>query len=288
VIATTSLGKRYGRHWALADCTFSIPERSLCALVGGNGAGKTTLLRMLAGLSRPTTGRAEVAGLAPRDRPDFLSRVGFLAQEIPLYRRWTAEDHLRFGAHLNPTWDDGRAREQLRRAGIPLDRRIESLSGGMRAQVALAVALGKRPAVLLLDEPVAALDPLARRDFLGVLVEVVAEDQLTVLLSSHLLADLERVCDHVVLLAGGRMAMCEDIEEVVRSHRRLTAPARDTAVLERDHDVIWVDRSTRQVSAIARLGVGPVEDGWLVEEVGLEEIVLAYLGRGAARERVAS
>jgi ABC-2 type transport system ATP-binding protein len=154
----------------------------------------------------------------------------------------------------------------------------------------LALALGKRPRVLLLDEPVAALDPLARRDFLAVLAEVVAEDELTVLLSSHLLADLERVCDHLVLLAGGRLAMCEDIEEVVRSHRRLTAPLRDTTALERDHDVIWVDRSARQVSAIVRMGAGlvPVEDGWFVEEVGLEEIVLAYLGRGAARELVAS
>src|SRR5204863_10180343 len=145
------------------DCTFEVPEHSLCALVGGNGAGKTTLLRMLAGLSRPTVGELEVVGRRPGDDPTFLADVGFLAQEIPLYRRWTAEDHLRFGAHLNPTWDDGRAREQLRRVGMPLDRRIEALSGGMRAQVALAVALGKRPAVLLLDEPVAALDPLAPR-----------------------------------------------------------------------------------------------------------------------------
>ena len=287
MITTSGLGKRFGSTWALADCTFAVPDRSLCALVGGNGAGKTTLLRMLAGLSRPTTGTAEVAGRTPADDPAFLAEVGFLAQEIPLYRRWTAEDHLALGAHLNHRWDDARVRDRLRQVGIPLDRRIEALSGGMRAQVALALALGKRPQVLLLDEPVAALDPLARRDFLATLTAAVADDDLTVVLSSHLLADLERVCDHLVVLAQGHVALCADIDDVVSAHKRLTAPARETTVLERDHHVVQVERTPRHVSVVARLGLGPVEDGWEVEDVGLEEIVLAYLLSSETRELVA-
>jgi ABC-2 type transport system ATP-binding protein len=286
-ITTVGLGKRFGRTWALRDCTFEVPGRSICALVGGNGAGKTTLLRMLVGLSRPTAGHLEVVGRRPADDPAFLADVGFLAQEMPLYRRWTAEDHLAFGAHLNPRWDDAGTRDRLRRVGIPLDRRVEALSGGMRAQVALALALGKRPRVLLLDEPVAALDPLARRDFLATLTAAVADDDLTVLLSSHLLADLERVCDHLVLLSAGRLHLCADIEDVLAAHKLLTAPARDTTQLERDHHVVHVDRTPRQVSVMARMGLGPVEDGWHVEDVGLEEIVLAYLGGAETRDLVA-
>ncbi len=289
-IAASGAGKRFGRTWALRECTFEVPAGSLCALVGGNGAGKTTLLRVLAGLARPTEGDVTVAGRHPSDDPQFLADVGFLAQEIPLYRRWTAEDHLAFGAHLNPRWDDTGTRQRLRHVGIPLDRRIEALSGGMRAQVALALALGKRPRVLLLDEPVAALDPLARRDFLGTLTAAVAADDLTVLLSSHLLADLERVSDHLVLLAGGQLALCADIDDVVAAHKVLTAPAGsgDVAGLERHHRVVHVDRTPRQVSVLTRLGAGPIGDGWHVDDAGLEEIVLAYLGSSEVRELVAS
>lgn len=289
MIEARDLGKRFGRVWALSDCSFSVPAGSLCALLGSNGAGKTTLLRILAGLHRSTTGSAAIDGRAPSGDPDFLASIGYLAQEIPLYRRWTVEDHLRLGAHLNRQWDDAGVRARLQDLEIPFDRRIQALSGGMRAQVALTLALGKRPRVLLLDEPVAALDPLARREFLGVLTAAVASDEVTVLLSSHLLADLERVSDHVIVLAGGRMALCGDIDDVVASHRVLTAPARETGLLERDHEVVRVDRTPRQVSVIARLK-GPVaEPGWMVEEVGLEEIVLAYLGRRPATpERVAS
>jgi len=279
VIEGRGLGKRFGRVWAVSDCSFNVPAGSLCALVGSNGAGKTTLLRMLAGLHRPTTGSASLDGRPPGDDADFLASIGYLAQEIPLYRRWTVEDHLRLGAHLNRTWDDSGVRSRLRDLAIPFDRRIQALSGGMRAQVALSLALGKRPRVLLLDEPVAALDPLARRDFLGVLTAAVATEEVTVLLSSHLLTDLERVSDHVIVMSGGRLALCGDIDEVVASHRVLTAPMRETDALERDHEVVRIDRTPRQVSVIARLR-GPIaEAGWTVEEAGLEEIVLAYLGR---------
>jgi len=289
VIETAGLGKRYGSHWALQDCSFAVPAGSVCALVGANGAGKTTLLRMLAGLSRPTTGRATIDGHEPGDDPTFLAAVGFLAQDVPLYRRWTVDDHLQLGARLNPRWDDALARDRLQELRIPLDRRVEALSGGMRSQVALALALGKRPKVLLLDEPVAALDPLARRDFLSTITQAVVDHEVTVLLSSHLLADLERVSDHLLVVTAGRLALCSDIDEVLASHKLLTAPARDTALLERDHDVVRIDRTPRQVSVIARLH-GPIaEPGWDVDDIGLEEIVLGYLGRNAAsNERVAS
>jgi ABC-2 type transport system ATP-binding protein len=286
-IVTEGLGKRYGAKWALRDCTFAIPANRVCGLVGANGAGKTTLLRMLAGQSRPSTGRAEVAGRAPRDDAEFLGELGYLAQEIPLYRRWTVEDHLRMGARTNPAWDDAFSREHLRARRIPFEQRVGTLSGGQRAQVGLALALGKRPRVLLLDEPVAALDPLARREFLGTLSEAVAEGDLTVMLSSHLVADLERVCDHVVVLADARTVLAAQLDDVLAEHRLLTGPRRDTAAIERDHTVLRIERTHRQVSMWVRLN-GPIHDpGWTVNDVSLEEIVLAYLGAGADREQPA-
>jgi ABC-2 type transport system ATP-binding protein len=282
MIDANGLGKRFGATWALSQCSFSVPRGALCAVVGANGAGKSTLLRILAGLARPTTGTVSVGGRAPGDDPEFLSDIGYLAQEMPLYRSWTGEDHLRFGAHMNRRWDDAAARARLARLGVPLDRRIAALSGGMRAQVALALALSKQPRTLLLDEPVAPLDPLARRDFLAALTATVAEHDRTVLLSSHLLADLERVCDHIMILAGGRLALCRDIDEVVATHKVLTAPLRDMARIEREHDVVSIDRTTRQVSAVVRLNGPLAEPGWTIDEAGLEEIVLAYLGHRAA------
>jgi ABC-2 type transport system ATP-binding protein len=199
-IRTSGLSKRYRRVTALSDCTITVPEGRISALIGPNGAGKTTLLRLLAGLTMPTSGEMTVNGGIPRQEPAFLAGVGFLAQEIPLYRRLSAEDHIQAGAHLNPCWDGGSVRERLKALAIPLDRAVGTLSGGQRAQVALALTLAKRPRLLLLDEPVAALDPLARRNFLAILADAVAAGGLTVVLSSHLVADLERVCDH---MSGG-------------------------------------------------------------------------------------
>jgi ABC-2 type transport system ATP-binding protein len=285
-IETNDLGKRYGKEWALRDCSISIPPGRISGLVGANGAGKTTLMRLLAGLSRPTTGRATVAGEAPADNIEFLREIGYLAQEVPLYRRWNANDHLELGRHMNVVWDDALARERLRSLNIPLDRRIESLSGGMRAQVALALALGKRPSVLLLDEPVAALDPFARREFLATLAAAVAEHGITALLSSHLLPDLERVCDHLVLLADGAPVICADIEELVATHKLLHAPTRDTALIERDQHVITTTRTARDVSVVVELD-GPIADpAWQVDDLDLEDIILAYLGRSSEKRRV--
>jgi ABC-2 type transport system ATP-binding protein len=282
VIETRGLTKRYRQVTALADCTVSVPEGRISALVGPNGAGKTTLLRLLAGLAAPTAGQATVLGGAPRQDPAYLAEVGFLAQEIPLYRRFTAEDHIGMGAHLNPRWDGESVRTRLRGLKIPLDRPVGTLSGGQRAQVALALTLAKRPKLLLLDEPLAALDPLARRNFLATLTEAAADGGLTIVLSSHLLADIERVCDHLILVASSHVQLCGDIDTVLGQHRILVGPRKDTTALARAHAIVREDTTPRQTTLLVRLN-GPVPDpAWSVEEPNLEEIVLAYMSQDEA------
>jgi len=282
VIQTRGLGKRFRRVTALSDCTITVPEGRISALVGPNGAGKTTLLRLLSGLARPTTGEAVVLGGPPRQDPAFLAEVGFLAQEIPLYRRFTAEDHVAVGAHLNPRWDAASVRDRLRSLNIPPDRAAGSLSGGQRAQLALALTLAKRPRLLLLDEPVAALDPLARRQFLATLAEAVAPGGLTVLLSSHLIADMERVTDHLILLAASRVQLCGDIDELLAEHQVLVGPRKATAAIEKTRTVVQAVRTPRQTTLLVR-GTAPIIDpAWEAAEVGLEEMVLGYMGQDAA------
>ncbi len=264
-IRTNGLGKRYGSQWALQDCTLEVAQGRVSALVGPNGAGKTTLLRLLVGLSTPTEGAAELLGRAPAQNEEFLASVGYLAQDVPLYRRLSAEDHLALGAHLNRHWDASGARDRLVRLRIPLDRPVAKLSGGQRAQVGLGLALAKRPEVLLLDEPVAALDPLARREFLASLTEAVADGGLSVVLSSHLLHDLERVCDHVILLASARTQLCADIDDILGTHRMLVGARRPVAGVERSVHVIKTTQTTNQTRLLARLD-GPVLDPtWEVE-----------------------
>ena len=282
-IQTTRLTKRFRRVTALSDCSVTGPEGSICALIGPNGAGKTTLLRLLCGLTRPTAGTALVLGAAPRQAPEFLAQVGFLAQEMPLYRRMTAEDHITAGAHLNGTWDGASVRDRLRSLGIPLDQAVGTLSGGQRAQVALALVLAKQPRVLLLDEPVAALDPLARRHFLATLTEAVAaaEGSLTVMLSSHLIADIERVCDHLVLLAASHVQLCGDSDELLAEHKILIGPKKDTAPLERTHTVVQATTAGRQSTLLVRLGGPLIDPAYQAEDVGLEELVLGYMGAAA-------
>ncbi|HEV2371992.1 MAG TPA: ABC transporter ATP-binding protein [Streptosporangiaceae bacterium] len=233
-IETHGLSKRYRRVSALTECTVTVPQGRVCALTGPNGAGKTTLLRLLAGLASPTGGTACVLDGVPRQDPAFLAEIGFLAQEIPLYRRFSAEDHIRIGAHMNPDWDASLARSRLAELRIPLDQRVGTLSGGQRAQVALSLTLAKRPRLLLLDEPVAALDPLARRSFLATLTSAVADARggLTVVVSSHLVTELERVCDHLILLAGSRVQLCGDIDTLLAQHKVLAGPRAGDVTLE--------------------------------------------------------
>jgi len=281
-IETRGLTKRYRRITALSDCSITVPEGRISALVGPNGAGKTTLLRLLVGLASSTDGEAAILGRTPDQDPAFLAQIGFLAQEIPLYRRMSAEAHIGIGAHMNLRWDGESVRDRLRGLNIPLDAAVGTLSGGQRAQVALALTLAKRPRVLLLDEPVAALDPLARRHFLGTLTDAVAEGGLTVVLSSHLVADIERVCDHLVLLASARVQLCGDIEGLLAEHQVLVGPRKDTTAIERDHTVVQTDRTARQTTMLVRLN-GPLADPeWEAEDVSLEDLVLGYMGADAA------
>ena len=280
-IETSALFKRYGKVTALSDCTVSVPEGRISALIGPNGAGKTTLLRLLAGLSRPSAGQVTVNGITPRQDPAFLADIGYLAQDIPLYRRLSAEDHIRAGGHLNPRWDAESVRERLAYLNIPLDRAVGKLSGGQRAQVALALILAKQPRLLLLDEPVAALDPLARRNFLALLTDGVAAGGLTVVLSSHLVADLERVCDHLIMLASSRVQLCGDIDDLLAEHQVLTGPRKDTTAIEQNQRVVQITRTPRQTTLLVRLN-GPVTDpAFEASDVGLEELALAYLGQDA-------
>jgi ABC-2 type transport system ATP-binding protein len=292
VLETRALGRRYGSQWALRDCTLEIPRGTVTALVGPNGAGKTTLLRLAVGLTRPNAGSVRVLGLDPHaDAAEALPRVGFLAQEHPLYGGFTIEEMLRVGRKLNPGWDDEAARARIAALDLPPRKRVRSLSGGQRAQVALTLALAKRPELLLLDEPVASLDPLARREFMQSVLEAVAERELTVVLSSHILADLERVCDHLVILATGRTQLVGSIEEIVASHRLLTGPRDETEDVARLHDVVRESHAERQTTLIVRANGHVYDSRWTVHELDLEEIVLAYLGQGAVRlgaEAVAS
>jgi ABC-2 type transport system ATP-binding protein len=282
VIQTRGLSKRYRKVTALSDCTITVPEGRISALIGPNGAGKTTLLRLLAGLAKPTGGAVAVLGSAPRQDPAFLADIGFLAQQIPLYRRFSAEDHIGAGAHLNPRWDAASVRQRLSSLHIPLDQAVGTLSGGQRAQLALALTLAKRPRLLLLDEPVAALDPLARRHFLATLADAVAAGGLTVVLSSHLVTDLERVCDHLILLAAARVQLCGDIDTVLAEHQVLVGPRKDTTAIENAHTLVQAVRTARQSTLLIRLG-GPVMDpAFEAAGVGLEELVLGYMGQDAA------
>jgi len=219
VLQATGLGKRYRRKWALSDCTLTIPAGRVVGLVGPNGAGKTTLLELSVGLLAPSAGTIEVLGARPGDGPAQIARVGFVAQDTPTYRSLSVADHLRFGAWLNPAWDDDLAQERIDRLGVDRRQKVGNLSGGQRAQIALTVAIATRPELLILDEPVASLDPLARREFLDGLAAIVDQQQMSVILSSHLVADLDRVCDHLVVLVSSRVQLAGEIDELLRTHR---------------------------------------------------------------------
>jgi ABC-2 type transport system ATP-binding protein len=281
------LGRRYGAKWALRDCSLDIPEGTVTALVGPNGAGKTTLLQMAIGLLRPSAGELRVLGRDPLTQVrELLPRVGFVAQEHPLHRGFTLAETLELGRRLNPGWDGELARERIARLNLDAKQKVGKLSGGQQAQVALTLALAKRPELLLLDEPVASLDPLARREFLSMLMEAVGEGGLTVVLSSHIVADLERVCDHLVILSQARTVLAGEIDQIVASHRLLTGPRSDPATVARVHQVIRESHTPRQTSLLVRANGHVYDAVWELHGVDLEEIVLAYLGYDAAPFRV--
>ena len=252
VIEARGLAKRYRRHAALTDCSLEIPAGHVVGLVGPNGAGKTTLLHLAVGLLAPSAGTISVLGEAPARDAAQLARVGFVAQDTPTYARLSVADHLRLGAHLNPSWDDVAARERIEDIGLDPHQRAGSLSGGQRAQLALTVAIAKRPELLILDEPVASLDPLARREFLADLMEVVADREVSVVLSSHLVADLERVCDYLVVLASSRVQVAGEVDELLSTHHRLVGPLRDESRLPANQEIIEASHTDRQTTLLIR------------------------------------
>jgi ABC-2 type transport system ATP-binding protein len=285
VLTAHGLGKRYRRRWALSDCTVAIPAGRVVGLVGPNGAGKTTLMRLAAGLIAPTAGTVEVMGAPPAQNPAQLAKVGFVAQDTPTYANLSIADHLRLGGWLNTGWDRALAEQRIHKLGLDPRQRAGKLSGGQRAQLALTMAIAKRPELLLLDEPVASLDPLARRDFMQGIGDIAAEHGVSVILSSHLVADLERVCDYVIVLVASRVRVAGAIDDLLASHYRLTGPRAaepgatnpgatldlgGAEVIERRHDG---DHATLLVRSEARID----DPSWTVEPVSLEDLVLAYM-----------
>lgn len=280
VLETDQLGKRYGRAWALRDCSLRLPAGSVAALVGPNGAGKSTLLHLAVGLLRPDAGAVRVFGQAPYDNIAVLSDIGFVAQDTPLYRDFTAGELFTMGAKLNQRFDLAMAHHRLTQIGIPRDKPVGKLSGGQRAQVALALAMAKRPRLLLLDEPVASIDPLARREFLQALIGVVAETGTTVLLSSHLLADLERTCDYLIVLHTSQVRLTGDVDALIAGHRQLVGPRHGDRPLSGVAHVVQATHTDRQSTLLVRTD-GPIHDpAWTAHEVTLEDIILAYLDDG--------
>ncbi len=285
VMEANALGKQYGRRWALRECTLAVPEGRVVGLVGPNGAGKTTLLHLAVGLLAPTSGSIRVLGASPADGPAQLGRVGFVAQDTPVYARLSVAQHLRMGAWLNPNWDRALADSRIEQLGLDPRQRAGTLSGGQRAQLALTLAVAKRPECLVLDEPVASLDPLARREFLRSLMEIVAAQRISVVLSSHLIADLERVCDYLVVLVASRVQVAGEVSELLASHHRLCGPRRDVSSLPANQEVIEESHTDKQSTFLVRTS-DPVHDpAWTVRPVTLDDLVIAYLSRQAAPKR---
>jgi ABC-2 type transport system ATP-binding protein len=279
VLETRGLGKRYGRHWALSDCTLDIPAGKVVGLVGPNGAGKTTLLKLATGLLAPTSGSIDVLGGRPASSPAQLAKVGFVAQDAPTYGSLSVADHLKLGAHLNPGWDDELARGRIERLGLDPAQKAGKLSGGQRAQVALTIGIAKRPELLILDEPVASLDPLARREFLQGLMEAVAEQELSVVLSSHLVADLERACDYLVVLVASRVRVAGEVDALLACHHLLAGPRRDSSELPTAWHVVSASHTDRQTTLLVRSDEAIHDPAWTVGHVGLEDLVLAYMSQ---------
>ena len=279
VIDASGLGKRYRRRWALADCTLTVPAGRVTGLVGPNGAGKTTLLQLAAGLLTPDSGTISVLGERPAGTAAQLARVGFVAQDAPLYAGLSVAGHLRMGGWLSPGWDSEFAARRISQADLDPRQRAGSLSGGQRAQLALTLATAKRPELLLLDEPVASLDPLARREFLQDLMETVAGQETSVVLSSHLISDIERVCDYLIVLTASRVRVAGETEELLATHHQLSGPRRDSHSLPASWDVIEESHAGKQSALLVRTQDPVLDPAWTVRPVSLEDLVLAYMSQ---------
>ena len=285
VLQASGLTKQYGRRRALSDCNLSIPSGRIVGLVGPNGAGKTTLLQIAVGMLAPTSGSIEVIGRPPAADREQLAKVGYVAQETPTYSWLSIADHLRFGARTNPGWDAELAADRIAKLGLDPTQKAGKLSGGQRAQLALTLAVAKRPELLVLDEPVASLDPLARREFLQDLMGLVTEHTPTVVLSSHLLADIERICDHLIVVADGGIRLDGSVEELLATHKILTGPRRDPASMPGHQQVVQASHTDRQTTMLIRTSQPILDPRWIVSDVGLEDLVLAYLSTPNSAEQ---
>jgi ABC-2 type transport system ATP-binding protein len=279
VIETSSLGKRYGRTWALRECTLAVPAGQLVALVGPNGAGKTTLMNMSVGLAVPTAGTVTVLGGQPAGSAAALDGIAFVGQDAPVYKNLSAGDMVHLTRNLNRRFDRRYAQARLNELGIPLGRKAGKLSGGQQVQLALTLALARRPRMLILDEPLAMLDPLARQDFMGTVMTAMADDGVSVLLSSHALAELERVADYLILLSAGQVRVAEEVEDLLACHRVLTGPAAEADRFAGQLRVVQTRRAGAQAHLLVRVvdTTDPVPPGWEAHPVSMEELVLAYL-----------
>ena len=277
IIDTEGLGKRYGNSWALRECTLAIPAGHVAALIGPNGAGKTTLLNLAVGLAEPSAGAVTVLGGCPAGSPAALDGIAFVAQDTPLHASLSAADLLHLTRNLNRRFDQQYAQARLADLGIPLKRKARKLSGGQRAQLALTLALARRPRLLVLDEPVASLDPVARHDFMTTVLAAAAADGVSVLLSSHVLADLERVADYLIMLTRGQVQVAGEVGGLLATHRVLTGPAAEAGRYA-ERAVVHAQHGEAQARLLVRAAGGdPVPAGWQAHPVSLEELALAYL-----------
>lgn len=279
VIEASGLGKRYGSTWALRECTLAIPEGHVAALVGPNGAGKTTLLNLAIGLTAPVAGSVTVLGGRRPGSLAALDGIAFVAQDTPLYKNLSVAEILHVTRNLNRRFDQGYAKARLVELGIPLDRKAGKLSGGQQAQLALTLALGRRPRLLVLDEPMASLDPLARHDFMATVMTAIADDGVSVVLSSHVLAELERVADYLVVLSRGSVQVAGEVDDLLACHRVLTGPATEADRYAKRLLVVHATRGEAQAHLLIRTNgsTDPVPPGWEAHPVSLEELALAYL-----------
>jgi ABC-2 type transport system ATP-binding protein len=273
------LGKRYGATWALRECTLALPEGHLVALVGPNGAGKTTLLNLVVGLTDPSSGTVSVLGGRRAGSLAALDGIAFVAQDAPLYKNLSAADLLHETRNLNRRFDLNYAEHRLGELGIPLQRKAGQMSGGQQAQLALTLALARRPQLLVLDEPIAMLDPIARHDFMATVRTAATEDGVSVVLSSHALAELERVADYLVLVSHGNIQVAGEVEDLLAAHRMLIGPASESARYTQHWNVVHASSTASQVQLLVRYDASnpAVPPGWEARPVTLEELTLAYL-----------
>jgi len=276
-LEANQLGKCYGKHWALRNCTLHIPQGCIAGLVGLNGAGKTTLLHLAVGLLKPTEGTLDVLGISSQNTASLLSHIGFVSQERSLYRHFTVGDTLTMGKKLNPRWDETRAHTLLERLKLPWKQVIGKLSGGQQAQIALVMALAKRPEILFLDEPFAHVDPLVKRELTTILMETAVEQPLTIVVSSHIVSDLENICDYFIILTPSQVKLAESTEQMGALHKRLIGPREGFESIARSHAVIQASHTGRQSIALVRTTLPITDPAWQIKDVSLEDIVLAYL-----------